>query len=98
MVVKTELRSAYILLKCSKKSHDDCRDIRDILLGTYPIIRRATTTNAVINNKQWCVSATALVSTKNAKQFENKLHNITCTTGMETVKIKDVHFILDDGT
>lgn len=98
MVVKTELRSAYILLKCSKKSHDDCRDIRDTLLRMHPIIRRAMTTNSIINNKQWCVSATALVSTKDAKQFENKLRSITCTTGTKTVKIKDIHFILDDGT
>ena len=98
MVTKTELRSAYILLKCSKKSHDDCRDIRDTLLRMYPTVRRAMTTNAIINSKHWCVSATALVSTKDAKQFENKLRNITCITDTKTVKVKDIHFVLDDGT
>ena len=96
MTAKTKLKSAYILLKCSKKNHDDCRDIRDTLLRMYPTVRRASTTNAIINGKRWCVSATALVSSKDAKQFENKLRNITCVTDTKTVKINNIHFVLDD--
>ena len=53
-----KLKNAFVLLQCDKKTHDDCRKIRDELLK-YPNIQRAHTTRAKINDEQWCVAATA---------------------------------------
>ena len=93
-VSKNELKSAYVLLKCNKKEHDDCRKIRDALLKKYPNVRRAQTTDAKINGEQWCVAATALVNSKDAKQFEDELWSLR-TSEKKPVGVANVHFIID---
>lgn len=93
-VSENELKSAYVLLKCSKKKHNDCRKTRDALLNKYPNVRRAQTTDVKINGEQWCVAATALVNSKDAKQFENELWNLF-TSGKNPVGVVNVHFIID---
>jgi len=89
-----ELKNAYVLLKCDKTAHDDCRKIRDALLEKYPNVRRAQTTDTKINGEQWCVAATALVNSADAKKFEQGLWKLH-TTAKKPVGISNVHFVID---
>ena len=91
---KNELKSAYIFLQCDKKSHNDCRKIRDVLLEKHPNVRRAQTTNAKIRGEQWCVAATALVNTANEDKFKKELYDLH-TDSKRPVGISNVHLIVD---
>lgn len=92
---KNELKSAFVLLKCDKKkSHDDCRQIRDALLEKYPNVRRAYTTDAIIKGEKWCVAATALVNVAKQEAFEDELWNLK-TKSKKPIGISDVHIVID---
>ncbi len=91
---KNELKSAYILLKCNKKEHNDCRRIRDALLEKYPNVRRAHTTNVKIHDERWCVAATALVDSADEKKFERGLWSIHTST-KKSIGISNVHLVID---
>ncbi len=91
---KNELKNAYILLKCNKKEHDDCRNIRDALLEKYPNVRRAQTTNVKIHGEQWCVAATALVNSVDEKKFERELWDLH-TSAKKPTGISNIHFVID---
>ncbi len=93
-VQKNELKSAYILLKCDKKEHSDCRKIRDALLDKYPNVRRAQTTDAKINGEQWCVAATALVNSTDADKIKEDLWKLR-TNNKRFIGISNVHFVVD---
>jgi len=92
-MMKNELKNAYVLLKCDKKEHDDCRKIRDALLKKYPNVRRAQTTDAKINGEKWCVAATALVNSAESERFEKDLKKLH--TSNKIVGISKVHVIID---
>lgn len=90
-----KLQSAFILLKCSKKIHNDCRKIRDAIIeNSHGYIQEAFTTKAVIDNETWCVAASALVPTNEAKKFEKHLQSIN-TKGKRPIIIKNLKFIID---
>jgi len=92
---KNQLKTAFILLKCDKRKHNDCRKIRDALLEKHPNVRKAHTTNAKIQDERWCVAATALVNTSEAKQFEDDLWKLKTETA-RPVGVSDLHFVLDE--
>jgi len=71
-----DLKSAFILLKCSKRSHNDCRKIRDAMFDELPYVQEAYTTNAKIGGEQWCVAASALVPANKTKYLERKLRSL----------------------
>ncbi len=93
-ISKNELKNAYILLKCNKRKHDDCRKIRDALLEKHPNVRRAQTTNVKIHGEQWCVAATALVNSADERKFEQGLWNLH-TSAKKSIGISNVHFVID---
>ncbi|PIN83459.1 MAG: hypothetical protein COV65_03490 [Nitrosopumilales archaeon CG11_big_fil_rev_8_21_14_0_20_33_24] len=90
-----ELQSAFILLKCSKKTHDDCRKIRNALIkDSYGYVQEAFTTNAIVDNETWCVAASALVPANEAKKFEKHLQDIH-TDEKNPVAVKKLKFVLN---
>lgn len=78
---KGDLRSAYILLRCTKKRHDDCRAIRDALLRAHPNVQRAMTTNATVGGQKWCVAGPALVDARKAVQFKREIMRLRAGRG-----------------
>ncbi len=94
--LKSGLRNAFVLVRCSKKTHDDCRKIRDALIdGTSGYIQRAYTTDAVIDNNRYCVAASALVPVEDARKFKRNIMKIQ-TEGKRPVTISHCHLIVDD--
>ena len=91
---KNELKNAYVLLKCDKKEHKDCRKIRDALLEKYPNVRRAYTIDAEINGERWCIAATALVNSADEKKVEDSLWKLH-TDSKKPIGISNVHFVVD---
>jgi len=92
---KSDLRSAFVLLKCSKQSHNDCRKIRDALIDKFPNIQEAYTTNAEVDGEQWCVAASALVDVKDEKKFEKELWKLTAE-GKKPITIGNLKLIVDN--
>lgn len=90
-----ELERAFVLIKCSKKTHDDCRKIRDILIeGSSGYIQEAFTTNVIVDDETWCVAASALVPTNQTKKFEKHLLTIH-TKGRTPIRVKNLKFMLN---
>ena len=92
---KNQLKSAFILLRCDKKEHNDCRKIRDALLEKHPNVRSAYTTKAEINGERWCVAATALVNTAKEKQFEKELFALETKTA-RPIGVSGLHLVVDN--
>lgn len=92
---KSDLEVAFIMVKCSQKVHDDCRGIRDVLIDqSRGRVQKAYTTNAVIEGTRWCVAASALVRTDQARDFERQISQMR-TRGRHPVRVTDVMFILN---
>ena len=90
-----KLQSAFVLEQCSKKIHDDCRNIRDALIeDSDGCIQEAFTTNAIVGDVTWCVAASALVPTNKAAQFEKQLRNAK-TKDKTPITVKHLKIILD---
>lgn len=92
---QSELQNAFILLKCTKKTHDDCRKIRDALVeNSSGYVQEAYTTNATISNTTWCVAASALVPTDESKKFEKHVRTIQ-TSGNAPIGVKELKVIMN---
>ncbi len=92
---QNDLQSAFILLKCSKRKHDDCRKIRDAVIDdSYGYVQEAFTTNATVDDETWCVAASALVPVNEAKKFEKHLRSIH-TDGNRPIGVKKLKFVLN---
>lgn len=90
-----ELQSAFIFVKCSKTTHDDCRQIRDAMIDeTGKHIQEAYTTDAYVDGVTWCVVASALLTLDESKNFEKTLKNIT-TGGKNPITIKNMKFLMN---
>ena len=89
-----DLKSAFVLVKCSKKNHDDCRKIRDALVEESSYVQEAYTTNANVDNEQWCVAASALVPSNEAEKFANDLWKIS-TRGQKPITVKNVKLLIN---
>ena len=92
---KSDLRSGFVLLKCSKQSHNDCRKIRDALIDKFSNVQEAYTTNSKIDNEQWCVAASALIDTRNAKKFEDELWKLR-VKGKKPITITNLKVLVDN--
>ena len=94
--LKSGLRNVFLLVRCSQKSHDDCRNIRDALIdGTSGYIQRAYTTDALIDDKRYCVAASALVPVEEAGKFKRDILKIQ-TKERRPVTVNRCHLIVDD--
>lgn len=90
-----DLQNAFILAKCSKRKHNDCRKIRDALIASSSgYIQKAYTTNAEIRGETWCVAASALVPVNRAKRLERSLKEAR-TGGSRPVTVKNLFFALN---
>ncbi len=84
-----DLKSAFVLVKCSKNEHDDCRSIRDAMLEKFGQIQEAYTTDAEIDNQKWCVAASALIPSDESDQFKKELSTLVTDES-------DMHITIDD--
>lgn len=92
---KSDLRSAFVLLKCSKNNHDDCRQIRDALIDKLGIqIQQAYTTNTKIDGEKWCVAASALVDVNDKENLEKKLWKLEAKA-RKPITIKNLRLYVD---
>ena len=90
-----ELQSGFIFVKCSKRTHDDCRKIRDAIIEQSDgYVQEAYTTNAVIDEKTWCVAASALLPASKADKFKRHLRTIR-TTGRHPITVKNLKLVLN---
>jgi len=53
---KSDLRSAFILLRCSKQKHNDCRQIRNALIDQINNVQQAYTTDAQVDEEKMVCS------------------------------------------
>lgn len=94
--LKSGLRKAFVLLQCSKKTHNDCRRIRDALIdGTSGYVQSAYTTDAVVDGRRYCVAASALVPGEEAEKFRRRVRRIR-TGGKLPVTVKHIELTMDD--
>ena len=88
-----ELRSAFVLVKCSKKNHNDCRKIRDAVVEqSNGHIQEVFTTNAEIEGRTWCVAASALVPADEIKKFEKSLLAVR-TAGRHAATVRNLKLV-----
>ncbi|MGI0075945.1 MAG: hypothetical protein ACREAU_00885 [Nitrosopumilaceae archaeon] len=92
---KSDLKSAFVLLKCSKREHNDCRQIRDALIDQVGNIQEAYTTDAEINNEKWCVAASALIDTKDIEKFKEVMWNVK-TSGSRPITVDNLELLVDN--
>ena len=93
--LKTDLKGALILLKCSKDQHNDCRSIRDALFKKFRHIQEGYTTNAEIDNQKWCVAASALIPSNEAEQFKKELSTLEADESGTLVTLDDFRVFVD---
>ena len=89
MKTKNELRSAEILLRCSKMEHDNCSVVRDALMKNFKNVLEANTTRTRIGKNDYCVAATALVKTGEIKKFKEELMHLKAKAE-QSIKIKNL--------
>jgi len=92
---KSDLTSAFVLLKCSKRTHNDCRQIRDALIDQIGNIQEAYTTDAEINNEKWCVAATALIDAQDANKFKKSLWKVK-TGGSKPITVDNFELLVNN--
>ena len=91
-----DLQSGFILVKCSKKIHNDCRKIRDALIeNSDGYVQEAYTTNAKIEDVTWCVAASALFPANKTEKFKKHLSTIR-TAGKHPITVKNLKFVLNE--
>ena len=96
LIVKGGLSSAFIMIKCTKDTHDDCRGIRDALVdASSGCVQEAYTTDATVDGTTWCVAASAIVPTDKAAEFKEKVNGIETNDAGVPVKVKNLMFLLD---
>ena len=92
---KSDLRSAFILLKCSKQKHNDCRQIRNALIDQIGNVQQAYTTDAELGGEKWCVAASALVDVNKKDEFKKKLWKLAAK-GPKPIKITNLELLIDN--
>ena len=91
-----ELQSGFVFIKCSKKTHNDCRKIRDALIEkSHGCIQEAFTTNTEIENETWCVAASALIPVSDTAKFRRELL-ATHTSEKHPTTIKNLKLVLNE--
>ena len=73
---KNRLANALILIRCTKKSHRDCRPIRDALLDKFPGVIQSFTTDAKFDGIEWCVVGNALINVAERDKIESDLRRL----------------------
>ncbi len=71
---KSKIHIADILLRCSKKEHENCAALRDSLLENFKNVTKAYTTRTVLDTV-YCVSATAIVEDGQINKFKKQLRD-----------------------
>ncbi len=91
-----DLKSAFVLVKCSKNEHNDCRAIRDAMLKKFDYVQEAYTTDTEIDNQKWCVAASALVPSNETEKFKKELDKeLTANDGDTHITVSDFRVIVD---
>ena len=90
-----DLKSALVLVKCSKNEHNDCRTIRDAMLKKFGHIQEAYTTHAEINNQKWCIAASALIPSNESDQFKKELSILDADESNIRITIDDFRVFID---
>ncbi len=90
-----DLKSALVLVKCSKNEHNDCRTIRDAMLKKFGHIQEAYTTDVEIDNQKWCVAASALIPSNESDQFKKELGNLDADESNAHITIDDSRVFID---
>jgi len=94
-VQKSDLKSAFILLRCSKTNHDDCRKIRDALLDQVGNVQEAYTTDAEIDGVKWCVAASALVDVNDTKNVDKRIWDVHAVS-KKPITVNDMRLFIDN--
>ena len=90
-----DLKSAFVLVKCSKNEHDDCRTIRDAMFEKFNYIQEAYTTDSEIDNQKWCVAASALIPSSNTDQFKKDLSALNTDESGMPITVADFRVFVD---
>ena len=77
---ESDLRNAFVLLKCTKSEHKDCRLIRDTLMKQSKNVLKAYTTRTKLDGVEYCVAGKAVMKSADVAKFKNDLWKIKTDT------------------
>ncbi len=73
---KNQLRNAFVLIRCTKKSHKNCKPVRNALMNNFNNVLQSYTTNAVVEDIEYCVAGKALIKDSEINKFEKNLKSL----------------------
>ena len=92
MISKNHLHNAFILIRCTKKSHKNCKPVRNALMKNFKNVLQSYTTNADVDGIEYCVAGKALVNTSEIPKFKTKLKNLT--TPSKKIGVKELQVLI----
>ncbi len=72
-ISRDELHKVFVLLRCSKKVHKDCRSMAGAVLKNTTHVLKTYTTNTDFEGEKFCVVGRALAKTSELEDLENQL-------------------------
>ena len=73
-----KLHTAFILIRCTKSTHKNCKPIRNALIKNFKNVLEAYTTS---KNAEYCIAGKALVKSSEILKFEKDLEKLTTPAG-----------------
>ena len=76
----TKLRKAFVLVRCSKSRHTNCKPMQNALNKSSKNILHSSTTKAKLEGTRYCVAVKAIVKENEIKKFESDLWKVKTRT------------------
>jgi len=85
-----QLHNAFVLIRCTKSSHKNCKPVRNALMKNFKNVLQSYTTNTNVEGTEYCVVGKAIVKSNEIKTFKNKLKKleIGSTRSIGVAKLK----------
>lgn len=70
------LKNVYFVIRCTKKDHTDCGQVRDAVFNAYPGIMNVRNCRVDPDLNPFCVTGRALVMEENLDDFERAIKKV----------------------
>lgn len=76
MAQKDHLHNAFILIRCTKSRHTNCKPVRNMLMKNFTNVLQSYTTNTSVNGTEYCVAAKALIKASEVAEFRQNIKRL----------------------
>ena len=92
----TQLHNAFVLIRCTKQSHKNCKPVRNALMKNFNNILQSYTTNSEVEGIEYCVVGKAIVKGNEIKPFQNKLKKLEAGTASRPVGVAELKVLISN--